>query len=141
GTALRGLSEVGTDLSRWRSERAFGSWLGLAPNPKQSGGKVKSAATRAGPNRAAKALHLAARTLQRSKSALGAFFRRIAARRGVPKAITATAYKLARIVYAMLKHGMPYAQKGMAEYETAYKERQVRSLKKKARELGVEVAE
>src|SRR5205823_765131 len=86
GTALTVLSEVGTDLSRWRSERAFGSWLGLAPNPKQSGGKVKSAATRAGPNRAAKALRPAARTLQRSKSALGAVVRRIAARRGVPKA-------------------------------------------------------
>jgi hypothetical protein len=141
GTALTVLSEVGTDMSRWRSARAFGAWLGLAPNPKQSGGKVKSSATRAGPNRAAKALRLAARTLQRSKSALGAFFRRIAARRGVPKAITATAYKLARIVYALLKHGTEYVARGLAEYEAAYRERQVRQLKKKAKELGLEVAE
>jgi transposase len=135
-TALVVLSEVGTDMSRWRSEKAFGSWLGLAPNPKKSGGKLKSAATRAGANRAAKALRLAARSLHRSKSALGAFFRRIAARRGTPKAITATAYKLARIVYVMLKHGQAYAAKGLAEYESEFRERQVRQLKKKAKELG-----
>jgi transposase len=141
GTALVVLSEIGTDMSRWRSDRAFGAWLGLAPNPKKSGGKVKSASTRAGANRAAKALRLAARSLQKSKSALGAFFRRIAARRGVPKAITATAYKLARIVYAMLKHGMPYAQKGLEEYEREYRERQVRLLKKKAKELGFELTQ
>jgi transposase len=141
GTALAVLSEVGTDMSRWRSEKAFGAWLGLAPNPKKSGGKLKSAATRAGANRAARALRLAARSLQRSQSALGAFFRRIAARRGVPKAITATAYKLARIIYAMLKHGMAYAAQGMAEYEAAYRERQVRQLRRKARELGYELKE
>jgi transposase len=140
-TALVILSEIGTDMGRWPNEKAFGAWLGLAPNPNKSGGKVKSAATRPGRNRAAKALRLAARTLHRSKSALGAFFRRIAGRRGVPKAITATAYKLARIVYAMLKHGMPYAQKGMEEYEAEYRERQVRLLKKKANELGFELTE
>jgi transposase len=140
-TALVILSEVGTDMQRWPNEKAFGAWLGLAPNPHKSGGKLKSSATRPGRNRAAKALRLAARTLHRSQSALGAFFRRIAGRRGVPKAITATAYKLARIVYAMLKHGMPYAQKGMAEYETDYRERQVRLLKKKANELGFELTE
>ena len=95
-----------------------------------------SAATRPGFNRAAQALRLAARNLQRSQSALGAFFRRIAAHRGVPKAITATAYKLARIVYAMIKYGMPYAQKSMDAYEAEYRERQVRLLQKKARELG-----
>jgi transposase len=138
-TALVVLSEIGTDMNRWPSEKAFGAWLGLAPNPKKSGGKLQSAATRPGVNRAAQALRLAARSLQRSQSALGAFFRRIAARRGVPKAITATAYKLARIVYAMLKHGQAYAQKGMEEYEAEYRERQVRLLKKKAKELGFEL--
>ncbi len=141
GTALVVLSEVGTDMSRWRSDKAFGSWLGLAPNPKKSGRKLKSAATRAGANRAAKALRLAARSLQRSKSALGAFFRRIAARRGVPKAITATAYKLARIIYALLKHGAAYVARGLAEYEAEYRERQLRQLKKKAQELGYELTE
>jgi len=138
-TALVVLSEVGTHMERWRSEKAFGSWLGLAPNPKKSGGKVKSAATRAGANRAAKALRLAARSLHKSNSALGAFFRRIAARRGVPKAITATAYKLARIIYGMLKHGAAYVARGLAEYEAEHRERQVRQLKKKAKELGYEL--
>jgi transposase len=140
-TAFVVLSEVGTDMSRWRSEKAFGSWLGLAPNPRKTGGKLKSARTRPGSNRAAQALRLAARNLQRSKSALGAFFRRIAARRGVPKAITATAYKLARLIYAMLKHGEPYVKQSLAEYEAAYQERQVRNLKRKAAELGFELVE
>jgi transposase len=140
-TALVVLSEIGTDMSRWRSEKAFGAWLGLAPNPRKTGGKLKSARTRPGVNRAAQALRLAARNLQRSKSALGAFFRRIAARRGVPKAITATAYKLARVIYAMLKHGQEYARQSLQQYEAEYRERQVRNLKSKAQELGYELKE
>ena len=138
-TAQTVLSEIGLDMSRWPSEKEFGSWLGLAPNPKKSGGKQKSSATRPGVNRAAQALRLAARNLRKSKSALGAFFRRVAARRGVPKAITATAYKLARIIYAMLKHGTEYAAQGMQAYETAYKERQLRHLKRLAEELNMEL--
>jgi transposase len=141
GTVLTVISETGTDMRPWPNEKKFGAWLGLAPNPKKSGGKLKSAATRSGANRAAKALRLAARTLHRSKSALGAFFRRIAARRGVPKAITATAYKLARIIYAMLKHGTAYAAKAMADYEAAYQERRVRHLQKQALELGYELTQ
>ena len=140
-TAQTIISEIGTDMSRWPSEKHFGSWLGLAPNPKKSGGKVKSSATRPGVNRAAQALRLAAKNLQRSKSALGAFFRRIAARRGLAKAITATAYKLARIVYALLKHGTAYVAQGLAAYETAYRERVVRQVKRKAAELGLVVVE
>jgi transposase len=140
-TALVVLSEIGTDMSRWPSEKHFGSWLGLAPNPKKSGGRVKSSATRPGVNRAAQALRLAAKNLQRSQSALGAFFRRIAARRGLAKAITATAYKLARIIYAMLKHGMAYVAQGLEAYETAYRERVVRQIKRKAAALGLAVVE
>ena len=139
GTALAILSEVGTDMSRWASEKKFGSWLGLAPNPRKSGGRLKSARTRPGASRAALAFRLAARSLIHSQSALGAFLRRIAARRGMPKAITATAYKLARIVYGMLKHGAAYAAKGAEEYEKAYRERAVRGLRRKAAELGLEV--
>jgi hypothetical protein len=140
-TALAVLSEVGTDMSRWPSEKHFGSWLGLAPNPRKSGGKVLKASTRPGRNRAAQALRLAARNLQRSQNALGAFFRRVASHRGVPKAITATAYKLARIVYAMLKHGMGYARQGMDEYEAAFRQRQLRQLQRKAQALGYELTE
>ena len=140
-TALIVLSEIGTDMSRWPSEKHFGSWLGLAPNPKKSGSRVKASATRPGVNRAAQALRLAAKNLQRSQSALGAFFRRIAARRGLVKAITATAYKLARIIYAMLKHGMAYVAQGLVAYEMAYRERVVRQMKRKAAALGLMIVE
>jgi transposase len=140
-TALVVLSEIGTDMSRWRSDRAFGAWLGLSPNPKKTGGKLKSARTRGGVNRAAQALRLAARNLHRSKSALGAFFRRIAARRGVPRAITATAYKLARIVYAMLKHGEAYVKTSLEQYEQEYRERRLKQLKSKAAEMGYELTQ
>jgi transposase len=140
-TALVVLSEIGTDMGRWRSERAFGAWLGLAPNPRKTGGKLKSARTRPGVSRAAQALRVAAQSLHRSKSALGAFYRRIASRRGAAKAITAAAYKLARIIYAMLKHGQEYVQKGLQQYEAEYRERLVRNLKKKAAELGLELME
>ena len=102
---------------------------------------MKSSATRPGVNRAAQALRLAAKNLQRSQSALGAFFRRIAARRGLAKAITATAYKLARLIYAMLKHGMAYVTQGLEAYETAYRERVVRQMKRKAAALGLVVVE
>ena len=139
GTALVLLSEIGTDMSRWASEKKFGAWLGLAPNSKKSGKKVLSSRTRPGTNRAAQALRLAARTLVRSKSALGAFLRRIAARRGMPKAITATAYKLARIVYGMLKHGTTYAQQEMTAYEAQYRDRRLKQLQRQARELGFEL--
>ena len=102
---------------------------------------MKSSVTRPGVNRAAQARRLAAKNLQRSTSALGAFFRRIAARRGLAKAITATAYKLARIVYTLLKHGTAYVAQGLAAYEAAYRERVVRQVKRKAAELGLIVVE
>ena len=140
-TALVVLSESGTDRSRWPRETHFGSGLGRAPNPKQSGGRVKSSATRPGGNRAAQALRLAAKHLQRSQSALGAFCRRMAARRGLAKAITATAYTLARIISAMLQHGMASVAQGLEAYETAYRERVVRQRKRKAAALGLVVVE
>jgi hypothetical protein len=140
-TALVVVSEIGTDMSRWPGEKHFGRWLGLAPNPKKSGGTVQSSATRPGVNRAAQALRLAAKNLQRSQSALGAFCRRIAARRGLAKAMTATAYKLARLVYALLKHGTAYVAQGLAAYATASRERVMRQVKRKAAALGLVVRE
>jgi transposase len=140
-TALVVLSEIGTDMSRWPSEKHFGSWLGVAPCPKKSGGRVLSSATRPGVHRAAQAFRLAAKNLHRSQSALGAFLRRIAARRGLLKAITATAYKLARIVYALLKHGQAYVAQGQEASEAAHRERVVRQLKRRAAELNLEVVE
>ena len=139
GTALVLLGEIGTDMSRWATSKKFCAWLGLCPNSRISGGKAISSGVRAGPNRAAQALRLAANSLQSSKSALGAFFRRIAARAGRAKAVTATAHKLGRLVYALLKHGQAYVSQGQEEYEKRYKERMVRHLERKAKEFGYEL--
>ena len=135
-TALVVLSEIGTDMSRWPSAKHFCSWLGLCPNHRISGGKVLSRRTKPCANRAATALRLAAQALHRSESALGAFLRRLKARVGAPKAITATAHKLARLVYSLLKHGTAYVTQGMEEYERRYQERLVKNLGRRAQELG-----
>src|ERR671936_1084931 len=136
GTALVILSEVGTDMHRWPSVKHFCSWLGLCPQHKISGGKVLSRRVRPGAHRVTVALRLAARTVHHAQSALGAFFRRMKARLGTPKAITATAHKLARLIYSMLKHGTAYVTQGLEAYEQQYRERVVRNLSRKARGLG-----
>ncbi len=138
-TALVVLSEIGTDMSRWPSEKHFASWLGLCPQVRLSGGKIKSSRVRRGANRAAAALRLAARSLHHSKSALGAFFRRLKTRLGASKAIVATAHKLARLVYRLLKHGEAYVAQGMEEYEHKYRQRRSQALARQARELGFEL--
>ncbi|MBM3466111.1 MAG: IS110 family transposase [Armatimonadetes bacterium] len=135
-TVLKVLSETGLDMTKWLSAKHFGSWLGLAPNNRVSGGKVLSRRTLPTANRAAAALRVAAQALHHSHSALGAFLRRKAAQRGMPKAITATAYKLARILYSMLLHGLPYVERGQDYYETAYQERVVKNLARRAQDLG-----
>jgi len=139
GTALVLLSEIGLDMSRWPSVKHFCSWLGLCPYHKISGGKVLSRGTRSGAGRAAQALRLAARALGHSKSALGAYFRRMKARLGPAKAITAAAHKLARLVYSLLKHGAAYVAKGVEAEEQAYRERAAKGLERRARELGYAV--
>ena len=96
-TALKVISETGTDMTKWPSAKHFASWLGLSPNNRITGGRVISSKTKASANRAAAALRLAANALHRSDSALGAFLRRKKAQLGAPKAITATAHKLARL--------------------------------------------
>jgi transposase len=138
-TALKVLSEIGLDMTRWPSAKHFGSWLGLAPNNRVSGGKILSRRTKPTANRAAAALRVAAQSLHRSKSALGAFLRRKAAHLGMPKAITATAYKLARIIYSLLSTGDAYLEPGQDAYERAHKDRAVRSLSKRARDLGFDL--
>jgi len=138
-TALKILSEIGTDMSRWQTAKHFASWLGLSPGTKVSGGKVLSSATKPVANKAASAFRMAAFTLFNSKSALGAYLRRMRSRLGAPKAITATAHKLARLVYAMLKYGTAYVDAGQAYYEERYRSRVVQNLKRKAQELGFEL--
>jgi transposase len=135
-TALVILSEIGTDMHRWPSVKHFWSWLGLCPQHQISGGKVLSRRVRPGAHRVTVALRLAARCLHHSQSALGAFFRRMKARLGTPKAITATAHKLARLVYSLLKHGSAYVQQGMDAYEAQYRERKITTMARHAKALG-----
>jgi transposase len=126
------ISEVGLDMSRWRSEKQFASWLGLCPDNRISGGKVLKRGTRRVINRAATALRLAARSLMRSQSALGANFRRLRQKLGAPKAITAMAHKLARLMYRMLKFGKDYVDRVMEYYETKYRQHRIKWLIKQA---------
>ena len=135
-TALTLVSEIGTDLGRWPTVKHFSSWLGLCPGTKKSGGKVLSSKTQPSANWAAAALRLAATSLYRSRSALGAYLRRMSAKLGKAQAVTATAHKLARLVYSLLKHGGEYADAGQDYYERQYRERVVQNLTRRAKELG-----
>ena len=135
-TVLKVLSETGPDMSKWPTAKHFGSWLGLAPNNRVSGGKVLRRGTTPSANRAAAALRVAAQSLHRSNSALGAFLRRKAAQRGMPKAITATAYKLAVILYTMLTKGTAFVELGQDYYEQAHQARVLKSLERRARQFG-----
>lgn len=123
-------------MSRWKTEKHFASWLGLSPGNKISGGKILNSKTKPSANRAAAALRIAAFTLANSKSALGAFYRRLRSRLGAPKAITATAHKLARLIYAMLKQGSEYIDQGQDYYEQQYQDRIMNNLRKKAAQFG-----
>lgn len=138
-TALKVIAEIGIDMSRWKTAKHFASWLGLCPGSKISGGKILSSATKPIANRAAAALRMAAMTLFNSKSAMGAYLRRQRARLGAPKAITATAHKLARLIYNMLKNGTDFVDVGQEQYEERYRSRVVKNMKRKAQELGYQL--
>ena len=136
-TAQTIIAEVGVDMSRFPSEAHFASFLGLCPDNQITGGKVRRRGTKHVQNRAATALRLAATSLWRSKTYLGAKFRRLRARLGAPKAITAMAHMLARLVYRMLRYGEQYVDKGLKYYEEKYREHEIRSIQKKAKDLGL----
>lgn len=139
-TVLTILSEVGTDMTPWKSSREWAAWLSLSPNNRITGGKLIRGRTGViRPNRASHAFRLAAQTLERTACALGAFFRRIRSRHGRPTAIKATAHKLAVIFYSMLKTNTPYAEPGTDYYERAYRDNLVNSLTRKAAELGFQL--
>ena len=140
-TALTVISEIGPEVSRFATVKHFCSWLGLCPQFQKTGGRVRSSRTRPGANRAAAAFRLAASSLHAKPGPLGAFLRRKKAQLGSPKAITATAHKLARLVYWALKHGLAYVRQSQADYEQKLRAQQVRSLHKRARQLGLEVVE
>ena len=134
--ALKLVSECGTDLSAWPNAKHFTSWLCLAPSNKISGGKVLSARTRRSSNRAAALLRLAAVTVGRTETALGAFYRRLSGRIGKAKAVTATARKIAVLFYNTLRHGLAYADPGASYYEERYRCRVLSNLQRRAKSLG-----
>jgi transposase len=133
---LRLISEIGTDMSRWRTENHFTSWLTLAPNNRVSGGRLLSSRTQPAANRAAAILRMAAMSLTRTQTALGAFYRRLAVRIGKPKAITATARKLAILVYRLLKGDLTYRDPGANSYDEAQRRFALKSLRRRASHLG-----
>lgn len=138
-TALAVVSEVGTDMTRFPSDKHFTSWLGLCPGTKITGGKVMSGKTKRCANRAAQALRLAAAALRTSQSALGAYFRRMCARMDKPKAVTAAAHKLARLIYSMLTKGEEYTDQGQDYFEERYRQRVLRQLSMRAEKMGMKL--
>jgi transposase len=135
-TAQTILSEIGVDMDRFDTEDNFASWLGLCPNNRKTGGFVRSTRSRKVANRVSTSLRLGAQALHHSKSALGAFYRRLAARIEPAKALVATARKLACLVYRMLKYGQAYVDQGEAAYIAAFEKQRIRNLQRQARRLG-----
>jgi len=139
-TALRLVGECGTDMTRWPTVKHFTSWLTLCPGSKISGGKVLSAKSRRSTNRAATTFRLAAVNVGKTQTALGAFYRRLAARVGKAKAVTATARKLAVLFYNALRYGMAYQDPGVSYYEEQYRKRVLKGLRRRAKEFGYELS-
>lgn len=135
------IGEIGVDMSRWRSARAFCSWLGLCPGTKISGGKVLSRRTRKVNNRAATILRLAAWAAGKTDTWIGRFYRRIKARRGAPKAVTATARKLACVIYHLLKYQEEFVLLDTAVCEAKAKTQRLSRLKKEAQAMGYDLVE
>ena len=130
------LSEIGTDMSKWPTEKHFASWLGLAPHNDISGGKVLRSRTLPSQNRAGQAFRQAAAAVSRTPSAFRAFYRRKRVQLGPQQAQAATAHKIARTVYYLLKHHVPYQDVGAEIYEQTQRERDIAHLRKKAAKLG-----
>lgn len=135
-SVLRIFAECGSDMTRWPTAKHFTSWLTLAPGNKISGGKVLSAKTRRSANRATVLLRLAAVSVSRTATALGAFFRRLAARVGKAKAVTATARKIATVLYNTIRYGTAYVDPGASYYEERYRERTLNNLRRRASAMG-----
>ena len=138
-TALVLFSELGPDLSRFPTAAQFASWLNLCPHNQITGGKIISSHTGPGTNRAAQALRWATQSLYRSPSSLGQHFRRMRARLGNPEAITATAHKLARIIYHLITHRVAYDDSILAAQERQDLRRFERRLRRQARSIGYEL--
>jgi len=135
-TVLRLVAECGDDMTKWPTAKHFTSWLSLAPGNKISGGRLLSSKTRRTSNRATALLRIAAINIGKTQTALGAFYRRLAARTGKAKAVTATARKLAILFYNALRFGMTYVDPGVSAYEERYRQRVIHTLQRRAKSLG-----
>jgi transposase len=134
------ITEVGTDMTAFPTVKHFCAWLGLAPRNDISGGKVLRSRTMKVRSRANQAFRDAAASVGRSNSAVGAYYRAMRARLGPRQAMVATAHKIARIVYHLLKTGEPYREEGAAEYERKRRERELKHLTRRAQKLGYTLA-
>jgi len=139
--ALQLIAEIGTDMRRWPTEKHFASWLTLAPNNKISGGRLLSSRTPPSANRAAAIFRRCAMSLTRTSTALGAFYRRLAARAGKAKAITATARKLALLVYRVMSGQLVYTDPGVTAYQQLHRTRELKSLRRRARQFGFQLVD
>jgi transposase len=135
-TALKLISEIGTDITKWPSAKHFCSWLGLCPGTRISGGRRQSSHTSHSTNKAATVLRMAANSLYRSGGILGSHLRRMKVRMGSVEAITATAHKMARSIYFMMQKRQDYIDLGENYYDQLNQEKALRYLKKKAESLG-----
>ena len=140
-TAMTILSEAGWDMSKWKTEHHFVSWLRLCPDNRISGDKIIGKGRLPTNNRVTNALRMAASTLRLSNTYLGAQFRRLRTKLGAPVAIKAMAAKLARLVYRMLRYGMQFVDRGADLYEAQHRQRQISYLKTKATMLGFKIIE
>jgi transposase len=139
GTALVILAEIGVDVSRFPTEKHFAAWLGLSPRTAKSNHTEKKRSPRRGSHRVKHALRMCAQSVGRTMTPLGLFYRRIKSRIGGRGACTATAHKLARLVYRMLKYGKEYVKQGMEAYEAKMRDQAQRVLRRKAAELGFDL--
>ncbi len=130
-SALTIMSEVGSDMTKWKNEHHFTSWLGLAPNTKKSGGKVISSRIMKKKHYAGQAFRMAANSLYQNKGPLGDYYRRIKAKAGAGKAVVATARKLAIIYYKMVANKAAFNPQALLDYQQKYKEKKINQLKKK----------
>src|SRR2546422_9082812 len=135
-TVLRLVAECGDDMRKWPTAKHFTSWLCLAPGNTISGARLLSSQTRRSSDRAAALLRIAAVNVGKTQTALGAFYRRLAARTGKAQAVTATARKLAILFYKALRFGMSYVDSGASYYEERYRQRVIQKLHRRARDLG-----
>lgn len=137
--ASRILSEIGTNMTKWKSVKHFASWLAVCPGNKISGGKRLSGKTKPSNNKAREALGMAAQALAHSNSYLGAYYRKMRAKFGAPKANRAAAHKLAKIIYAMLKHGKEFVELSEVDFEIHHIEKTIMNMESRAREFGFEL--